>query len=431
MWDFKLDIGEWDKLGIGVSGGRDSMALLHLILSKLDKRRILVINIEHGIRGEKSRKESEFVLNHCKELEIECVSVRIDSLKYSAERKISIEQAARELRYQEFNRLIEEGRVNKIALAHHKGDQAETIMIRILRGTGINGLVGMSEEGDKFIRPLLPYSRAEIDNYVKSENIPYIDDESNFNNDYTRNYIRNTLFKTVAEKFPDYENSLIRLSENAKDDNDYIMSNVIKPELKGNSAILPISVLNGMRSIAGRSIMLCFNALGVYQDIERRHIDILLKMNELNSGKILDMPYGVKVYREYGNLVFTRSVETDNKDEAVPFSVGLVRFNDCLLNIGKYQGEGLRFDLDKIPEGAIIRYKKDGDIFRKFGGGEKSLSDYMTDIKIPRRLRNSIPLIAKDREILLIAGYEISSLLKVGKGASRIYTIKQENYYEL
>jgi len=450
MWDFNVNIDEWDTLGVAVSGGRDSMALLHLVLSKIDRKRVLVINIEHGIRGEKSREESRFVVRHSRELDVECISIPIDTLNYAKENKLTTEQAARELRYREFNLLIDEGKVNKIALAHHKGDQAETIMMRILRGTGVNGLVGMSDNSERFLRPLLKYSRKEINHYIKRENIPYIDDDSNFNNDYTRNFIRNKVFPQVAVKFPDYENSLIRLSENAKDDNDYIMSKVRKPQviMKGddnfrdflestsdkintNKAVqIPLEVLSEARSLAVRSIMLCFNALGIDADIERRHMDILTGMVKLGNNLSVDMPYDVKVYREYDNLVFVKN-ENVKSCEVVPFQEGLTLIGDSCIEISEYQGEGLMFDLDKIPQDAVIRFRQDKDYFEKFGGGgTKNLADYLSDKKIPRRLRDHIPLIAKDKEIFIAGEIEISNKVSVDKDTKRKYTIKVRSKYE-
>lgn len=423
MWNIDLDIKENERIGVAVSGGRDSMALLHIIVKRINAERIVVVNIEHGIRGQKSKDESEFVVSECRKLNVSCISIIIDTLSYQKEKKLTTEQAARELRYKEFYRLLNEGVIDKIALAHHKSDQCETIIMRILRGTGINGLSGMpaNREG-KFIRPLLNISRKEINHFIKANNIEYVDDDSNANNDYTRNYIRNTIFPAIAVKFPDFENSIVRLSMNATEDNDYIMSNVIKPVTADNIAIIPLNCLTLPRSLSGRSIMLCFNSLGITADIERRHIDAIIGIISLNNGDSLDMPFGVKVYKEYNELAFVR--EDKAKSELkLPFGAGTIELNDKALEVTEYKGEGLRFDLDKIPEGAVIRFRERGDYFNKFGGKRKSLSDYMTDIKLPRRLRDHIPLVAAGSEILIVTGYEISNNIIIDQSSKRQYTI--------
>ncbi len=417
-----LGIKGLSRLGVAVSGGRDSMALLHMLIEELSPDSLLVINIEHGIRGEKSREESRFVMEHCKEWGVPAVSIALDVLSYARENKLTTEQAARELRYREFNRLIDEGQVNKVALAHHKGDQAETLMMRILRGTGISGLAGMSADGERFIRPILHMTRKEINSYIKHNAIPYVDDDSNKDNDYSRNFIRNEVFPLISKKFGDYENALIRLSDNAREDNDYIMSQVVRPELLGGAAVLPVSVLNTHRSLAVRSIMLCFNMLGITQDIERRHMDVLLDMHALESGRGLDMPYGVRVYKEYDNLVFVR-LEAPMSAEVAPFKAGLTTLGEKKITVAPYEGKGLKFDYDKIPINAVIRFRREGDNFLKFGGGSKSLGDYLTDIKIPRRIRDNIPLIALGSDVLVIAGIEISESVKIEKETKNIYTI--------
>lgn len=425
-----INLPDNEILGIAVSGGRDSMALLHFLLSKFENSKLFVINIEHGIRGQKSIEESEFVINECKRLALNYESISVDVLGYSKSQKLSIEQAARELRYREFNRLIDEKKVTKIALAHHKGDQAETVMMRILRGTGIAGLVGMYSNRDKrFIRPLLNYSRQDINHYIKVNNIKYVEDDSNLDNNYTRNYIRNKLFPDISKKFPDYENSLIRLSLNAKDDNDYIMSKLTNPIVEDNVVYLPVDCLLLHKSLASREIMLCFNALGVYADIERRHIDTILNIVNLRNGTRLDMPYDVKLYKEYEKIAFTRFEEEIDNNE-IPFTEGSIELSDNNIKVIPYTGTGLKFDYDKIPSTAVIRFRKVGDMFTRFGGKSKSLGDYMTDVKIPKRLRNKIPLIACGNEILMILGYEISDKIKTDRNTKREYTIESRRKYE-
>lgn len=421
--DITLNLKDNERLGVAVSGGRDSMALLHCLIKQGYRDRLTVINIEHGLRGVKSINESKFVIDYCAAYGVECLSISVDAAGYSKAEKLTIEQSARELRYIEFNKLLKLGKVDYIALAHHKGDQAETIMMRILRGTGINGLTGMNSVRDRFIRPLLDISREEINTYIKHNSIPYVEDDSNSNNYYTRNFIRNQAFPLISKKFPDYESALVRLSANAREDNEYIMSSVIQPKIIGGNATLPLDVLNQHRSLSSRSIMLAFAALGIIQDIERRHIDIILSMINLNNGDSVDMPYGVKVYREYDKLTFERIAGGYAMEGSAEFKDGLVRLGNCVIEVKPYSGDGLRFDRDKIPVGSIIRFRQEGDYISKFGGGSKSLSDYMTDLKIPKRLRNTIPLVAKDKEIMILCGIEISAKVAVDRTTKRIYTI--------
>lgn len=423
MWNVTLPFKDTDKIGVAVSGGRDSMALLHYLLSRVDKSQIVVINIEHGIRGDKSKADSLFVQQYADKMDIEAIMIEVDTLKHCLDNKLTIEQAARDLRFLEFDKLIEQKVVDKIALAHHKGDQCETILMRILRGTGINGLQGIQvSRDDKYIRPLIDISRNEIDEYIEANSIPYVEDETNEDNDYTRNFIRNEVLPLIETRYPDYENAFVRLSRNASEDNDCIMQMVEQPQVEDNKSMISISNLDKHRSIVTREIMLCMNAIGVTADIERKHIDSIINIKNLRNGDSLDLPHKVKVYREYDKVVFTRLM-VEKIQEKVEFDIGLHQFNGKIVEIAEYKGEGLRFDIDKIPKGSVIRLREQGDYIHKFGGGRKSLGDYMTDLKIPRRLRDSLPVIANEDEILILADYQISKKIAVDNSTKKEYTI--------
>jgi tRNA(Ile)-lysidine synthase len=249
-----------------------------------------------------------------------------------------------------------------------------------------------------------------------------VDEESNFSHDYTRNFIRNSVFPEIRKKFPDYENALIRLSDNAREDNELIESMSVKPDVSGDKTSIPVDALGAHKSVVRRSVMRCFNALGIYADIERRHIDLIIKLKDLPNGSALDMPYDVKAHREYDKIVFAINRSVIN-EKLAEFVTGGIVLNGTAINVSPYKDEGLRFDLDKVPGSAVIRYRKEGDYFTKFGGGTKSLSDYMTDIKIPKRERDYIPLVAAGSEVLIVIGYEISDKVRVDKETKNIYTI--------
>lgn len=415
------------KLGVAVSGGRDSMALLHILINKFGAKNLIAINVEHGLRGKESVKESEFVKEFCDRNNVECICRSIDTKKYAEDNKLSIEQSARDLRYQVFDDIYKKYNIDKIALAHHSSDQCETILMRIFRGTGLKGLNGIKYIRDnKYIRPLLDYSRADINRYIKKNEIPYVDDSSNRNTEYTRNFIRNKVIPVIKQKYPDYEKALIRLSETASQDEEYIMSHIVEPELDGNIATLPVDVLDMHKSIASRSIYKAFSVLDINVDIETRHIDTLLKMKNLNNGDSLDMPYNIKVYLEYDKMVFVKNTNSI-KDKVLKFNRENIKFDGKNIKLKPYTDEKLRFDLDKIPDNAVIRYRKNGDFFIRYKGKRKSLGDYFTDSKIPRRLRNDIPLIAVNDEILIIIGYEISNNVAIDENTINKYTIEITN----
>lgn len=428
MINCSIDYDKKSKLGIAVSGGIDSMALLHYAIYKIGSKSIVVINIEHGIRGDSSNRDSKFVEDECKRLGVDCIRINIDSLKYAKENSLTVEQAARELRYREFDKLLASAKVSTICLAHHRSDQAETILMRILRGTGISGLRGIPKIRDKYQRPFIDISQKEIEEYVKTNKIRYIQDESNNDNTYTRNYIRNIILPEIEKLYPDYEKALARLSENASEDYDYILQSSLVPKMDKGVVSIPVGYLKEAKSIVRATIIECFRLLGVLADIERIHIEKIISMYNLNNGDSLDMPHNIIVFREYNKLVFSKKKSYDTI--VIPFAKGSYKFGEYILDIEEYQTEGLVFDYNKIPSTAVIRSRKEGDKFKKFSGGTKSLGDYMTDVKLPKRIRNYYPIIANDMEVLIVPGYEISDSVKVDNKTKNKFTIQCRSIYD-
>ena len=200
-------------VGVALSGGRDSVALFYAL--KQAGENIVAINVEHGIRGENSLKDSEFVKEFCKAQGVKLYSFSVDVPTFAKAQGYTIEQAARVLRYQVFDKAVEDGLCDIVAIAHHADDLAETLLMRILRGTGTKGLVGMRAFDGRYIRPLLDFTREDINAYIEANNLPYVDDETNDDLAYTRNYLRAELAR-LKERYPDMEAAFARLSRVAR-----------------------------------------------------------------------------------------------------------------------------------------------------------------------------------------------------------------------
>ncbi len=420
----------FQNLGVAVSGGRDSMALLHYLDSRkqLCNYSITAINIEHGIRGAESVEDSLFVENYCRERGIAFIGSGVDAPAYADKRGLTVEQAARELRYQIFEKLIGERIVDAIALAHHLDDQCETILMRILRGTGVNGLVGMQPVRGKYIRPFLEVDRKTIDDYIKKHEIPYREDSSNDCIDYTRNYLRQEVFPKISAKFPSYKSAFGRLSRLAKEQVELLDSLASSPDYTADEARLNISDIKGApAALAKRSIYHCMKYLGAETDFEEININDTLGLVDKANGSSVNLAGGVTAYREYNWIVFAKNSEAESID--IPFGKGLWQAASRTFEVREYSdGDLIRFDADKIPTGARIRTRREGDIFTKFGGGTKALGDYLTDKKVPKRLRDRLILIASGKEVLAIAGMEISAKIAVDDNTNQIFTIAEEKY---
>lgn len=413
-----------EVIGVGVSGGIDSMCLLHFLnenkqLLDID---VVAIHINHGIR-EESDDEARFVLQKCREMGVRVYKFTIDSPKIARERKLSIETAAREGRYGVFEALVKKDIVDKIALAHHQSDQAETILMHIFRGCGVSGARGMEPIRDKiYIRPMLPVSKEEIELYASIHNIDYVEDASNNDISYSRNYIRNVVMKDILKKWPNAIEAINNFATAVSEDDDHIKKNLDTNSLLVDDKIvqMPCSYFSGSSSIYSRIVFKALSLIGVKKDIERKHIEMIkdLALN-MENGKKIKLPFDVTVTKEYYYLTFENNyVEKPelNKPlkceefEAQNFGKIIIkRVKTDKMNVEN----ALYFDYRKVPKDAKWRYREEGDIFEKFGGGTKKLKSFLIDRKVPVRIRDYIPVLASGNEVYVVAGIEISNKVKV------------------
>lgn len=420
------EIAENKKIALAVSGGTDSMALLWLFKTEY-KGSFYVINVEHGIRGEASVSDSRFVEDFCRKHEIEFKGFCVNAPEYAKEKRISLELAARELRHAIFSAEIEKGFCDFVATAHHKNDQAETVLLRICRGTGIYGLQGIAPVKNFLIRPLLNYSKTELSEYLSENDIPHCNDETNEFDNITRNYFRLNVIPKIEKKFPQFCDSVTRLTRAATEAEDFARSLIDEP-IKTTSGGYKIKMPFKHPYLFKKEIGLCFEKSGVIQDVEERHFELILNLASDSNGKRLDMPFGITVYKESDGLAF----EKKNDKESLVLPLSNI-FTDS--EFGRFfklskvdeKTDGLKCDWDKIPKTAVLRYRKDGDKFTKFGGGTKNLGDFLTDKKIPLRLRDNLLVIANENDILLIVGVEISDKIKIDENTKTVLSVKGEN----
>lgn len=405
------------RIAVGVSGGVDSMVLLRALIEakKSTDFSFFIVNIEHGIRGRSSENDSRFVADFARLHGIECRAFKVDSLRRAKEFGETEEEAARALRYGVFQKLLIDGDCDKVLLAHHEDDQAETVLMRIIRGTGIKGLSGMQKETRGYVRPLLDVSKKEILDFQKKYDVPYVVDETNFENDKTRNLIRNEIMP-LLNRAGDATGSLNRLSRIAADTEEFLSTLDLPLEISKDS--VGIDVKNPPVFLLKRAIRNAFLVLNVEKDVEEKHVLIILDLLQKENGASVDMPYGVVVTKEYDKIVFSKSKQ--KQAFTTPFATGKVAFLDKTVIIDKTAKskdgvKTLTFDLSKIPAGAVIRTREDGDVFTKFSGGTKKLGDYFTDKKIPKRERDEIPLVAIGKDVLIVVGTEISDKVKINE----------------
>ena len=419
-----------DTVGVALSGGKDSICLLSLLLENSSELGITVkaINVDHSIRGEDSERDSQFVKEFCEQRGIPLAFAKFDCVTFSKENSLSLEEGARKLRYDFFKSQLESGFCNKIATAHHLSDFVETVLFNLFRGVSPSGLNGIAEKtyDGKIIRPLISVTREQIDEYILKNNLPFVSDSSNFETDYTRNFLRLTVIPQIKTRFPEMEGAIKRFSDVLATENKFLdeQSESVLIESDGEISI-PCSV---QEHIFSRASIVAMKKMGILKDYEKIHVDSLLLLLNASTGKTVSLPKGVTAVKDKDRITLYKKAEK-SLDE-VKFSVGenivggrrITVFKGDKLPVSS-KGKSLFFDGDKIPKDAIIRYRKIGDEFTKFGGGTKSLGDYFTDLKIPERKRDFIPLVAVGNQILIVCGIEISDKIKTHEETKNILNI--------
>lgn len=410
-------------IGVGVSGGADSMALLNFLAENAEDMdiEVVAIHVDHGIR-ENSYEDADFVKAKAKEMGVRFYKFRIDAPKLAKDKNISLETAAREARYGVFSTLLRKGVVDKIALAHHTTDQAETILMHIFRGSGVAGAKGMEPIRDKvYIRPFLTTTKEQIKEYLIEKRIDNVEDYSNADNSYNRNYVRNVLMPEIVKRWPNAVNAISNFGQAICEDDEYINSQVYADAIMTHEkeVKIPTSYFLYPNAIVSRIIFKAVKKIGIVQDIEKKHILAIkdLALNGQNGARIY-LPFEAIAIREYDYL----TIYNRHEEEVVlnvPFKCGefeVPGFGKVIVKRVKDftpKENVLYLDYRKVPKSAFWRFREDGDMFTKFGGGSKKLKSYLIDKKVPVRLRGVIPVLADGNEVYAIAGVEISDKVKI------------------
>ena len=306
-----------DKIVLGVSGGPDSLFMLD-ILNKLKKDlqiELIVAHVNHKIRAE-ADEEEEFVRQFCEKIGIEFYYKRIEVEKYANNNKIGLEEAGRKVRYEFFEEVCNKAGANKIAVAHNKNDKVETMIMHILRGSGISGLQGIQPQANKIIRPIIEIERKDIEKYCEEQKLDPRIDKSNQDNTYTRNKIRNVVIPYINQEFnPNFIETMTRLSELITEENTFL-NKLTETEYKkiliqkiDNQISLDLKKFNELDNIIKKRIILytVANLRGGSQGIEKVHIENIVKLCKNNVGnKFLIPNKGLKVLVKDKKIFFIK-----------------------------------------------------------------------------------------------------------------------------
>ncbi|NLX62147.1 MAG: tRNA lysidine(34) synthetase TilS [Tissierellia bacterium] len=448
-------IEEGDNILVGVSGGADSMALLYVLLEIKEEIdfNIFIAHVNHGVRGEEALEDEKYVERTAKKLGIPYFSKQVNMEEYARKKKISAEEAGRELRYSFFREILSKIGGGKIAVAHNKNDQAETLLLRLFRGTGIEGLKGMEYKNKDIIRPILGIEREEIEKYLLDRNIEFKIDRTNLEPIYNRNRIRLEIIPYIQKYYnPNIIDTLWRTSQLMSIDNEFFEEYCQRAYYKilkkkdENSIVLDGNTFKKEHiSIQTRIIRNCILELnGSLQGITMKHVeDVVTLFLERGTGKSITLINNLVAKTSYGDFIIEKFTEKENKeDESYIQKINMngVNYIDRLgcklkveikaideVNMDSSNRYRKYFDYDKVQGSLYVRNRRAGDRFVPFGmKGSKKVKDYFIDEKVPKDERNRIPIVTDEKNIIWIVGYRISELYKITKDTKRVLVIQIE-----
>ena len=427
-----------DKILVACSGGPDSLALLHIFheFSANYNISIFAAHVDHMFRGAESALEAAFVVDFCKELDIPCFSVAIDVPKFIIETGLSEEDAARVVRYRYLRRIAEELGGAKIATGHHRDDQAETVLINILRGAGSTGIRGIQPVNGEIIRPLLSVSREEIVKYCKTHQLKPRFDSSNLQTDYLRNRIRIMLLPQLEKQYNvAIKDALCRTATIIGDEHDFIQTTVenmwrqVVTEQAGKIFIdagkiesVHIAV---KREIIRRAIE---KKQGTLTGISFHHVEILLELLAHGRvGSMAQLPNALVACKSYDGLYlgvndFTLPSKVDYQGQvlSVPGTTSIPALGVMITTDltdeedNSFHSHSAVFDWLTLSPPLFVRIRCAGDKFQPIGfHGTKKLKDFFIDAKIARQVRDCTPIICDSQDIIWVGGYRQAESGKV------------------
>ena len=456
-----------DRVIAGVSGGADSVCLFLMLLELREKIGfdLIAVHVHHGLRGEAADQDQQFVEALCEQHRIPLEIFRVNLESIAKKRKQSLEEAGRMVRREAFDSVCKKYGGNKIALAHHQNDNAETMLWNLSRGTGLDGLGGIRPVNGKFIRPLLCMNRKEIEEYLAKRKQSYCIDETNAGTDYTRNKLRHLVLPILEEQvnsaavrhMNETMEQIWELQEYMQEQVEAAYQECVQehfekacwiqiqqksfetfPEL-----IKKMVIRKGMEQVGGKK-----------RDLSHKHVDVMMELMNKQVGRTLDLPYEMHAKRNYEGIRLEKQRTYSSGEEK---KAGIIQECMAELNIPgetiladrnlklrckileKPKNLSIKdipqkiytkwFDYGIIKSSLYIRTRQAGDtIVIDEKGHQKKLKNWFVDEKIPKEVRDSQLLLAENNEILWVLGHRMSQAYQVKQSTKWILQIEVETY---
>ncbi|AXT19830.1 tRNA lysidine(34) synthetase TilS [Flavobacteriaceae bacterium AU392] len=421
------------KLLIAISGGMDSVMLTHLCYQL--KLNIVLAHCNFNLRGDESDKDESFVIEFAEDIGIEVFVQNFDTITYAKENKLSIQMAARELRYDWFNDLVEQLEFDYILTAHHADDNLETFLINLSRGTGLEGLTGIPVVNENIVRPLLPFSRKDINKYLEFNKLTYREDSSNSSTKYLRNKLRHEVLPVLKEINPQLLESFNKTQNHLKDSLEIINDRIDTISNKVIDVISEKEIHFNIEKIKklDHSKAYLYELLKGFNFTEWNDIYHLL---QAQSGKqVYSSTHRLLKDREV--LILTKKdinekqiIYIKEKEKEIVTPLGILFIDNVDAVLEKNSNNIVYLDADKFKYPLILRQWKDGDYFYPAGmQGKKKLSKYFKDEKLSLVEKENTWLLCSEEDIIWIIGRRLDNRFKATKTTTNCKKITFKNAY--
>jgi len=449
-------IDENTTLVVAVSGGPDSVCLLHTLVKLRDELKINlhIAHLNHKLRGKESDEDANYVFRLAVQLKLSCTIGERDVEDYRVLHGGTLEEAAREVRYNFLTDVAKVVKAGCVAVGHTSDDNIETILLHLVRGTGTRGLRGLQyrttwksgSETVGIIRPILELSRKETVEYCRENGLEARMDSSNLSLSPLRNRIRQQLVPLLQSYNTQVGDALLRTARAASDELDFLDSTVSELEdsiiqKKGNILVLDKAAFTSLPSALKRHLLRqsIEYILGNLKDIETRHIDEILGMLDKQAGKRIDLPGGLVFVIEYDRFLLTRELSElsplpvidEEYDIIIPGETEMPGWRISASVIGREEMEDSNddftacFDIACTGNKLTVRPRETADRFQPLGMEQsKKVSEFMIDVKIPQAWRNNVPVVCSPSQVVWVAGWRIDDRTKVTPDTEKILRLQ-------
>ena len=410
-----------NRVVVGLSGGPDSVCLLFVLWELREKLGISIkaLHVHHGIRGAEADRDEAFCEKICSDKGIPFESIHVDAPAKAKSEGLSLEEAARILRYEALNNVP----ADKIAIAHNADDNAETVIFNMCRGCGIDGLKGIVPVRDNIVRPLLEIRKNAIVEFLDDAGIPYIYDSTNSNKEYSRNGIRADVIPGLQDVNEAAVNHILHMTEKIQIVADYF-DHMVEKFLDDNLSPMGLDINSILSQEPLMQNMIIKKYLSIYmpdeKDVSEKHIEQTLSICNDGPERYVDLPHKKRVTSAGGKLFFD-GIKMPEYDVVIK---DFERPKGVLIPTNSYTKW---LDYDKIKGDVVIRTRQSSDyLVINSSGGRKSLKDYFIDQKIPKYIRDEIKLVCEGNHVLWVVGYRISEDVKVTDETSHILELSTD-----